>query len=94
MTSHLCGQLEILKTKFTSLGEDDDPSQSRIKLSALIARHGHLLELAEMLEAAYNMIIFTQLLVSVMLITVFGKFEKKPALSIHDTSLTYHRNKC
>nr|UEN71200.1 olfactory receptor 17 [Gregopimpla kuwanae] len=72
MTSHLCGQLEILKIKFSSLGQEDDPVESRRKMSTLIARHGHLLKLAEMLEDAYNMIVFTQLLVSVMLITVFG----------------------
>ncbi|XP_043268854.1 putative odorant receptor 71a [Venturia canescens] len=72
VTSHLCGQLEILKTKFCTVGEENNPTESRIKLNSLIGRHVHLLELAAGLEDAYNIIVFTQLLVSVTLITVFG----------------------
>lgn len=76
VTSHLCGQLEILKIKFCTIGQEKDPAESRTKLNSLIERHIHLLELAAGLEDAYNIIVFTQLLVSVTLITVFGGYSE------------------
>ena len=74
ITTHLCAQFEILKIRFSRIGNVNGPikTDDHEELALLISRHQHLLKLCEFIEGAYNKIVFTQLLASVTLISIAG----------------------
>lgn len=70
LAMHLCGQFEVLRMDFADI-EVEEPACGR-KLRTLIGRHCRLIRLADSLEYAFNMAIFAQLLMSVLLLCVEG----------------------
>jgi len=70
LAMHLCGQFEVLQMDFADI--ETEKQACKRKLHALIGRHCHLIRLADSLECAFNMAIFAQLLMSVLLLCVEG----------------------
>ncbi|XP_067210045.1 odorant receptor 22c-like [Linepithema humile] len=81
LTMHVCGQFEVLRMDFAEMS---DEYFSRDKFVILIKRHHRLIYLAHHLHKAFNLVIFSQLLMSVMLLCIEG-FQLILTLSIHDT---------
>ncbi|EZA52557.1 ObirOr5-M2 [Ooceraea biroi] len=70
LAMHLCGQFEVLQMDFADI--EVEKQACKRKLRMLIGRHCHLIKLADSLEYAFNMAIFAQLLMSVLLLCVEG----------------------
>lgn len=70
LAMHLCGQFEVLEMDFADI-EVEKHACDR-KMGMLIIRHCHLIRLADSLEYAFNMAIFAQTLMSVLLLCVEG----------------------
>ncbi|XP_072759613.1 odorant receptor 10a-like [Anoplolepis gracilipes] len=82
LTMHVCGQFEILRLDFAEISSEQ--SLSHKKLGILLKRHHRLIDLANHLEKAYSLVIFSQLLMSVTLLCVEG-FQLILALTMHNT---------
>lgn len=72
LTMHLCGQFEVLEMDFADIEVDERVCKRRMRM--LIGRHCRLIKLADSLEYAFNMAIFAQTLMSVLLLCVEGIF--------------------
>lgn len=72
LTMHLCGQFEVLEMDFANIEVEKRTCKQKIRM--LIGRHCRLIRLADSLEYAFNMAIFAQLLMSVLLLCVEGIF--------------------
>jgi len=70
LVMHLCGQFEVLEIDFADIEVEKRACKQRIRM--LIGRHCRLIKLADSLEYAFNMAIFAQLLMSVLLLCVEG----------------------
>ncbi|XP_071625486.1 odorant receptor 22c-like [Temnothorax longispinosus] len=70
LAMHLCGQFEILQMDFASIEVEERTCKKRIRM--LIGRHCHLIRLTDSFEYAFNMAIFTQVSMSVLLLCVEG----------------------
>jgi len=71
VTMHVCGQFEVLRMDFAEM---TDKYFSRDKFVLLLKRHYRLIYLAHHLHKAFNLVIFSQLFMSVILLCVEGKF--------------------
>lgn len=72
LTMHLCGQFEVLQMDFADIEVEERICKRKMRM--LIGRHCHLIRLADSLEYAFNMAIFAQTLMSVLLLCVEGIF--------------------
>lgn len=81
---HVCGQFEILKEEFSSIGTGDSENEKivRKKLADLARRHAHLVGLVDKLEDTFNLIILVQLVMSAILICIMGKIYRACAVGI------------
>lgn len=70
LTMHLCGQFEVLQMDFADIEMEERVCKRKMRM--LIGRHCHLIKLADSLEYAFNMAIFAQTLMSVLLLCVEG----------------------
>lgn len=70
LAMHLCGQFEVLQMDLASI--EIEKRVCHRKMGMLIARHCHLIRLADSLEYAFNMAIFAQTMMSVLLLCVEG----------------------
>ncbi|XP_012222836.1 odorant receptor 22c-like [Linepithema humile] len=70
LTMHLCGQFEVLEMDFANIEVEKRACKQRLRM--LIGRHCRLIRLADSLEYAFNMAIFAQLLMSVLLLCLEG----------------------
>ncbi|XP_011645681.1 odorant receptor 22c-like [Pogonomyrmex barbatus] len=70
LAMHLCGQFEVLQMDFARIEVEERACKRKIRM--LINRHSHLISLADSFEYAFNMAIFAQLLMSVLLLCVEG----------------------
>lgn len=70
LAMHLCGQFEVLKMDFAGIEAEERTCKKRIRM--LIGRHCHLIRLADSFEYAFNMAIFAQVSMSVLLLCVEG----------------------
>ncbi|XP_029679522.1 uncharacterized protein LOC115245377 [Formica exsecta] len=70
LTMHLCGQFEVLQMDFADIEVEQRICKRKMRM--LIGRHCHLIRLADSLEYAFNMAIFAQTLMSVLLLCVEG----------------------
>ncbi|KAL0129872.1 hypothetical protein PUN28_001855 [Cardiocondyla obscurior] len=70
LAMHLCGQFELLEMDFA--GIKTDKRTCKKKLQMLIDRHCRLIRLADSFEYAFNMAIFAQVSMSVLLLCVEG----------------------
>ncbi|CAL1673610.1 unnamed protein product [Lasius platythorax] len=70
LTMHLCGQFEVLQMDFADIEVEERICKRKMRM--LIGRHCHLIRLADSLEYAFNMAIFAQTLMSVLLLCVEG----------------------
>ncbi|XP_070170485.1 odorant receptor 22c-like [Polyergus mexicanus] len=70
LTMHLCGQFEVLQMDFADIELEERICKRKMRM--LIGRHCHLIRLADSLEYAFNMAIFAQTLMSVLLLCVEG----------------------
>lgn len=73
LAMQLCGQFEVLQMDFADIEVTEERVRKR-RIRMLIGRHCHLIRLADSLEYAFNMAIFAQLLMSVLLLCVEGIF--------------------
>ncbi|XP_011702833.1 PREDICTED: odorant receptor 22c-like [Wasmannia auropunctata] len=67
---HLCGQFEVLQMDFAGIEAEERTCKKKIRM--LIGRHCHLIRLADSFEYAFNMAIFAQVSMSVLLLCVEG----------------------
>lgn len=72
LTMHLCGQFQVLQMDLANVEVEERVCKRRLRM--LIGRHCYLIRLADSLEYAFNMAIFAQLLMSVLLLCVEGIF--------------------
>ncbi|XP_020296086.1 uncharacterized protein LOC109861022 [Pseudomyrmex gracilis] len=73
VTLHLAGQLGILKRKFENLANKPDTVTNRRKqLASLVDRHCELTELNENLEDTFHLIIFFQIVLAGLLLSITG----------------------
>lgn len=73
VTLHLAGQLSILKQKFEKFANKPDTVVNRRKqLASLIDRHCELTELNENLEDTFHLIIFFQIVLAGLLLSITG----------------------
>lgn len=70
LAMHLCGQFEILRMDFAGVEAEKRTCKKKIRM--LIGRHCHLIRLADSFEYAFNMAIFAQVSMSVLLLCVEG----------------------
>lgn len=70
LAMHLCGQFEVLQMDFAGIEPEKRTCKKRIRM--LIGRHCHLIRLADSFESAFNMAIFAQISMSVLLLCVEG----------------------
>lgn len=70
LAMHICGQFEVLQMDFADVQANRRTYKREIRM--LIIRHGRLIRLADNLEYAFNMAIFAQLGMSVLLLCVEG----------------------
>lgn len=82
LTMHLCGQFEVLEMNFADL--EVEKRICHRKMGMLIARHCQLIRLADSLEYAFNMAIFAQTLMSVLLLCVEGTSRRRSRTQFHD----------
>ncbi|XP_012534864.1 odorant receptor 22c isoform X2 [Monomorium pharaonis] len=68
LAMHLCGQFEILQMDFAGIKADEQTCKNKIRM--LIGRHCHLIRLADSFEYSFNMAIFAQVSMSVLLLCV------------------------
>lgn len=69
LTMHVCGQFEVLRMNFVEINNE---YFSRDKFVILLKRHYRLIYLAHHLHKAFNLVILSQILTSVMLLCVEG----------------------
>jgi len=74
LTMHMCGQFAILRKNFNALSCDEF---SYRKLDNLLKKHYHLICLSHYLENAFTLVILVQVLMSVLLLCVEGKYHSK-----------------
>ncbi|XP_020296085.1 odorant receptor 22c-like [Pseudomyrmex gracilis] len=73
ITVHLCGQLELLKMKFTEIDKNSDNKHRNGNiLGPLVERHCHLIVLARNIEDAFNIYILLRLLIINIVIATGG----------------------
>ncbi|XP_039314322.1 odorant receptor 22c isoform X2 [Solenopsis invicta] len=70
LAMHLCGQFEVLQMDFAGIKAEEQTCKKEIKM--LISRHCDLIRLADSFEYAFNMAIFAQVSMSVLLLCVEG----------------------
>lgn len=71
LTMHVCGQFEVLRMDFAEMNNE---YFSRDKFVILLRRHHRLIYLAHHLHKAFNLVILSQLFMSIMLLCIEGKF--------------------
>lgn len=75
ITGHICVQFDILIKRMKKFGKvEDDISINSHELGKIVKRHQHLISLTENLEKVYNRIIFVQMLITVSVLSVGGKY--------------------
>lgn len=72
ITTHVCGQMEILRKEFTNF--DVQRENVNNNFSKLIIRQCYLLDLANLLIKIIDFPLLLQLLISTILICVMGKY--------------------
>ncbi|KAG5343729.1 OR2A protein, partial [Acromyrmex charruanus] len=81
ITTHVCGQMEILKMEFVNYGLE---SKNIFEdFSKLVSRHHYLMELAELLVEVISFVLLVQMLFSCLIICLIG-FQFILALKSHD----------
>jgi len=70
LAMYLCGQFEILQMDFAGIEVEERICKKKIRM--LIGRHCYLIRLADSFEYAFNMAIFAQVSMSVLLLCVEG----------------------
>lgn len=86
---HLCGQVELLRLKFTRFTNGSERSTEQ--LNALIKRHIYLLNLAEMLNQTISSILIVQLSTSSILMCITGEHYCSLTLPNNATYITMTR---
>ena len=74
ITTHVCGQMEILKMEFVNYGVE---SKNIFEdFSKLVSRHQYLMEHAELLVEVISFVLLVQMLFSCLIICLIGKYFK------------------
>ncbi|XP_043275199.1 uncharacterized protein [Venturia canescens] len=69
---HVCGQLELLKIKFENFGHDSDSRTCHEQVRAFVKRHNHLIELSNIFEDSFNILILAQLSANAFIMSLLG----------------------
>lgn len=69
---HICGQVQILKSKFINFDVTGPAIYNRFNL--LIQKHNHLMEMTRILANAISFILLMQLFVSSVLLCIIGEY--------------------
>lgn len=72
ITLHLCGQVEVLKTKFI----DFDITKPKVyeRFIELIKRHGYLIKLARQLSDTISFVLLIQLFIISVQLCIMGEY--------------------
>lgn len=93
ITVHLCGQLELLRLKFTEIDKNSDNKHRGNLLGPLVERHCQLIVLARNIEDAFNINILLRLLIINIVIATGGNinvFRKFCCYGLLIKILQYH----
>lgn len=72
LTTHLVGQFELLQKQLVYIGSEKDLQSNHKSLVKVVKRHCHLMMMAETMEKVYNKVIFLQMFISVVAISIAG----------------------